>query len=437
MSWKKVRLGDVCRIEKGNIGITKAIAGEFPLVVLGEERKSHNEYQFDDEAVVVPLVSSTGHGDRSMKRIHYQSGKFSIGSILCAVIVRNKSELSTEFLYRYLDLNKEKELVSRMKGMANVSLSINSIADVEIPIPPIDIQKSIISKLNSIENSNFSISNEFNYQLDLLKKLRQQILQDAIQGKLIPQDPKDEPASKLLERIKAEKEQLISEKKIKKEKPLPKFQPEEIPFEIPESWVWCRLGELVLSYQNGISKRNASIGNKVIVLRLADIINSKISLNHTREIRLTEEEFENYKLQNDDILVTRVNGSIDIVGSFTLVNTDEVKFTVCDHLIRMRLWNNSILSKFIHCIGRSKHLRIAVENNFKTTSGQKTINQGHLDKLLIPFPPLDEQFRIVTKIEQLMKLCDELEQTIHLNQNYTRQLLQVSLIEALEPKAKN
>ena len=177
MSWGKVTLGEVCRIEKGNIGIMKATQGDYPLVVLGEERRTHNEYQFDGEAVVIPLVSSTGHGDRSMKRIHFQRGKFSVGSILCTVMPKDSSTLSAEFLYRYLDLNKEKELVSRMKGMANVSLSIKSIAEVEIPLPPIQTQKQIVNSFKYIETQTNTLSSEQSLQLDLLKKLRQQILQ--------------------------------------------------------------------------------------------------------------------------------------------------------------------------------------------------------------------------------------------------------------------
>jgi type I restriction enzyme S subunit len=121
MSWKKVKLGEICTIEKGAIGIQKASPGEYPLVVTGEERKSHNEFQFDDEAVIIPLVSGTGHGHASIKRIHFQKGKFALGNILCAVIPKDKTQVSAEYLYRYLDLNREIELVARMKGMANVT----------------------------------------------------------------------------------------------------------------------------------------------------------------------------------------------------------------------------------------------------------------------------------------------------------------------------
>jgi type I restriction enzyme, S subunit len=189
MVWGKATLGEVCRIEKGNIGILKATQGDYPLVVLGAERRTHNEYQFDGDAVVIPLVSSTGHGDRNMKRIHFQTGKFSVGSILCAVMPLDSSTLSAEFLYRFLDLNKEQELVSRMKGMANVSLSIKSIAEVEIPIPPIQIQQEIVNSFKYLETQTNSLSSEQALQLDLLKKLRQQILQDAVQGKLLNSSP--------------------------------------------------------------------------------------------------------------------------------------------------------------------------------------------------------------------------------------------------------
>ncbi len=86
MSFGKLSLGELCTITKGTTGIQKAIPGEFPMVVTGEDRKSHNEYQFDDEAVIVPLVSGTGHGHASIKRIHYQTGKFALGSILLTII---------------------------------------------------------------------------------------------------------------------------------------------------------------------------------------------------------------------------------------------------------------------------------------------------------------------------------------------------------------
>lgn len=404
MSWKTMKLGDACTIEKGNIGIMKAIPGDFPLVVLGDERRSHNDYQFDTEAVIIPLVSSTGHGHRSMKRIHYQSGKFSVGNILCAVIPKDKTTLSTEFLYRYLDLNKEDELVSRMKGMANVSLPMKSIADVEIPVPPIEIQRGIIKRLEKVEKSNGALSSEHTIQLDFLRKLRQQILQDAVHGKLVPQDNKDEPASKLLELIKAEKEKLFQDKKIKKEKPLPEIKPEEIPFEIPENWVWCRLGEVItMIYGNSLIKAQCKINGKYPVYGSNGIVGY----------------FDKFLTDKRAIIIGRKGSAgalnICVVPSWTT----DVAFYVEE--------NTNFNFHFSYYLLKSLELETLGKGI------KPGVNRSEVYNIPIPVPPLKQQDRIVTKIEQLMKLCDELEQSIQQNQKYTQELLQVALKEALEP----
>ncbi len=427
MSWDVRTIGEVCTLEKGNIGITKAIDGEYPLVVLGEERKTHNEFHFDDEAVIIPLVSSTGHGHRSMKRIHYQSGKFSVGNILCTVIPKDKSILSAQYLYRYLDLNKETELVSRMKGMANVSLPMKSIAEVEIPIPPIEVQHDIISKFEALEESNNTLQDEQSYQLDLLKKLRQQILQYALQGKLVPQDPNDEPASVLLERIKAEKEKLVREKKIKKEKPLPLIKPEEIPFEIPENWVWCRLGEIVEYTVNKDIHRDFSPETLINYVDIDAIDNQHYKIRESkikpvgelssRARRVLKEGFILYSLvrpylNNIAIIENEKDNYIGSTGfavfSGIMVDNKYVKYF--------------LLSDYV----RKKYLELL--SGFNSPS----ITFDAFNSTIFPLPPLKEQTRIVTKIEQLMKICDELEQSIQQNQKYTHELLQVALKEALQ-----
>jgi type I restriction enzyme S subunit len=431
MIWEKVKLGEVCHIEKGNIGILKATQGEYPLVVLGEERRTHNEYQFDGEAVVIPLVSSTGHGDRSMKRIHFQSGKFSVGSILCAVMPKDNKTLSAEFLYRYLDLNKERELVSRMKGMANVSLSIKSISEVEIPIPPIEIQREIVIKFDAIETSNHALLSEHNHQHDLLTKLRQQILQDAVQGKLVPQDPNDEPASKLLERIKAEKEKLVREKKIKKEKPLPPIKPEEIPFEIPENWQWCRLGETG-DFNRGKSKHRPRNDEKLFV-------NGSYPLVQTGDVAQSKYHkflIETYSSSYNDVGLSQ--SKLWKKGTFCITiaaNIAEVGFLNIDACVP-----DSVVTFYSIPEFRVKYLQYyfqTVKNEitaYAPATAQKNINLGIIQELVFPLPPSREQARIVDKVEALMHICDELEKTIQQNQTYTQELLQVALKEAFEPR---
>ena len=157
MNYKKVKLSEICTIEKGATGITKAIEGQYPMVTMAEARSSHNEYQFDAKAVIIPLVSSSGHGHASMKRIHYQEGKFALGSILCAVIPKNDEEVSAKFLYNYLSFQKETLLVPLMRGAANVSLSVKSIASVEINLPSITVQNELVQRLDIINSLKYQI----------------------------------------------------------------------------------------------------------------------------------------------------------------------------------------------------------------------------------------------------------------------------------------
>jgi type I restriction enzyme S subunit len=243
---------------------------------------------------------------------------------------------------------------------------------------------------------------------DGVKKLRELILTLAMQGKLVKQDPKDQPAIVLLKEIEAEKKRLIKDGRIKNQDSLPPIKPEEIPYEIPKKWEWVRLGNLMPEFQNGISKRGSNSGIETIVIRLADITGFEVSLTDTRSIKLTKEEFSKYQLKEHDILITRVNGSIDLVGSF--IQASNLKnITYCDHFIRMRLAHGIADSQFICKIAGSSFLRKQIKSKFITTAGQKTVNQGHISSLILSLPPLAEQKRIVAKIDQLMALCDKLE----------------------------
>jgi type I restriction enzyme S subunit len=175
--WAWIRLGDYFSVEKGLIGIQKAIDGIFPLVVTGEERLFHNEAHFEGKAVIIPLVSSTGHGHASLKRIHYQEGKFAVGNILACVMPLFPMYFNMKFIYNYLDAYKEFFFVEKMKGAANVSLKISSIKETPIPLIPIEIQtkyEDLIIFCNGLEQS---VKESQGYN----EKLLQQVLREALQ----------------------------------------------------------------------------------------------------------------------------------------------------------------------------------------------------------------------------------------------------------------
>ena len=423
MTWPTVKLGEVCSIEKGNIGIMKAIPGEYPLVVLGEDRRTHNEYQFDDEAVVIPLVSSTGHGHRSMKRIFFQSGKFSIGSILCAVVPKDKSVLSAEFLYRYLDFNKENELVGRMRGMANVTLPMKEIALVEIPLPPLDEQRKLVQEFQKLETNNNEITNELSPQLDLVSQLRQAFLREAMQGKLVPQDERDEPAEILLQKIKTEKAKLIADGKLREGKIAAKVKPHEKPFEIPISWVWCRLGDIVQSTQGvQIPKDQQTSSLRAGFRRYLYI--SDFEANH--ELKYVEDKYPTKVVTKNDLIVVNTGATSGKIyrGIDGILSNNLFKVSFDQH----RLNPDFIYSFVTSAVFRDFQRRL-VKGAANPHMGHKNFNAT-----VFPLPPLAEQERIVAKLEKLMAYCDELEANIRTSKHHAETLLQVALKEALEPR---
>lgn len=144
-------LSDCCMIVKGTTPIQKAISGEYPLVVTTSERKTSSSYQFDAEAVCIPLVSSRGHGVASLNHVYYQSGRFALGNILCALIPREPANVMAKYLYYYFEQTKEYTLVPLMKGGANVALHVSDIEKIWVPIPPVDDQRKIVKQLETVD----------------------------------------------------------------------------------------------------------------------------------------------------------------------------------------------------------------------------------------------------------------------------------------------
>lgn len=245
-----------------------------------------------------------------------------------------------------------------------------------------------------------------------IDQFKQTILQLAVMGKLAPQDPNDEPASELLKRIQAEKAKLIAEGKIKKDKPLSPITEEEKPFVLPQGWEWVRLEDLMPEFQNGASSRGDSGGESVVVLRLADIKDRRISLEQPRELLISPNMIDKYRLSMGDILVVRVNGSADLVGGFVVceLNFDGI---YCDHFIRMRIPQKILNPRFLALVGASQLVRDRIKDLFVTTAGQKTVNQGHIGSLIIPLCSVVEQHRIVAKVDELMALCGTLKAQIN------------------------
>ncbi len=441
--WKKVKIGDVCKIVKGSTGIASAEPGEYPLVVTAEERKTCSTYQFDCEAVCIPLVSSSGHGKKSLKNVHYQSGKFALGTILCAVIPNDSNELDARFLRQYLLFYKDTILVPLMKGAANVSLSMKDIATVEFPLPPIEKQRELSELFVSLQEKERILQVEYTKQFEYTKQLRQNILQDAIEGKLTEEWRKENPVIKgnpdfdaeaLFEKIQEEKRHTDSELPLetslrirnskKKEKSLPEITEDEKPFEIPEGWKWVRLGEICEGFMYGTSAKSLPSG-KCPVLRMGNIQNGKIDwekLVYTNN----DEEIEKYLLKQYDLLFNRTN-SREMVGKTAIFESTQ-KTIYAGYLVKFRPINSN--PYFVNIVLNSKTHREWC-NEVKTDAlGQSNINAEKLKNFVVPLPPLAEQKEIVRVVESQLAKVDQLENQITEREEMTKQLMQSIMKDA-------
>ncbi len=424
----KYRLGDICSITKGTTGIMKAIPGRYTMIALGETDKTHNEFQFDTKAVIIPLVSSTGHGHASMKRVKYCEGKFALGNILCAVIPNDESFVLAKYLHIYLHWNREELLVSQMKGMANVSLPMNRIADVMVTVPSIEKQTEIVQLEKNLIDKEIRANKLFADQLTQLENLNQAILQEAVQGKLVPQDPKDEPASELLKRINVEKAKLA-----KKEKPLPPIKSEEIPFTIPEHWVWCRLGEICLKITDGThhSPTNTKTG-QIKYVTAKNIKDDGIDLSNITYVAETihKEIFSRCNPSKGDILYIKDGATTGIV---TINQLDE-EFSMLSSVALLKL-PKYIFNKFLMYSIRSPFFyKSTREGMYGVAITRVTLQK--INNLLIALPPLSEQKRIVAEIEMQLAKTKQLKELIIANQQATEQLLKALLHQAFEVKEK-
>ncbi|HHR9850399.1 TPA: restriction endonuclease subunit S [Salmonella enterica subsp. enterica serovar Concord] len=262
--------------------------------------------------------------------------------------------------------------------------------------------------------------------------LKQTILQLAVMGKLVPQDPNDEPASELLKRIAQEKAQLVKDGKMKKQKPLPPISDEEKPFELPDGWEWVKLGNILHDIKYGTSQKCDYNILGYPVLRIPNIVKGIIDLADIKYGALTDSELKDLTLNKNDLLFIRSNGSTNIVGQSTLVQHDLKDHAYAGYIIRVRLHNEYINARYINMVMKSNLIREQIEGPIRTTTGVKNINSNELMGLLVPLPPKNEQGIIIKKINEIDTTLSNLKVSIQ-----SAQQTQVHLADALTDAAIN
>ena len=312
--------------------------------------------------------------------------------------------IDKKFLYYFLSDPHKVLGETKLHGSTMKHVTKTNMEKLPFPLPPLEEQKRIVAKIEKIMplvdeyaesyNRLQKIDNEFE------DKLKQSVLQYAMEGKLVKQDPSDEPASELIKKIENEKAELIKEGKIKKSKKLPAITDEEKPFDIPDSWEWVRL-DTVLDVRDGTHDTPKYVKNGIPLITSKNISNGHLDFSNIKYI--SEKDFteinKRSNVEKGDIIFAMI-GSI---GNPVIVDTDR-KFGI-KNVALLKNINHSLDMNFV------LHYLYLLENLWiKNASGavQKFISLKKIRSSLIPFPPLEEQRRIVEKVEELQSSISNL-----------------------------
>ena len=265
-----------------------------------------------------------------------------------------------------------------------------------------------------------------------IKDLRQTILNLAVRGKLVEQDPNDEPTGEALTRIGIEREELVQRKIIRHEKPLTKIDADEPPFEIPSDWQWKRIGEVVLFTQYGTSTKSIHSEQGIPVLTMGNIQDGAVVWGNEKKIPATSEELPALFLEKFDLLYNRTN-SAELVGKTGIYLGEDDCKTFASYLIRIQLSQTSSSPRYMNLAMNARVFReTQIVPLIKKQTGQANVNGTALKNMLVPLPPLAEQNRIVARVDELMTCCDQLEASLATGNDTRRCLLDALLYEALE-----
>ena len=435
-NWQKVKIGDFLFERKGRYKPNDEQISNLPRIekidfsgnfhIGNKDSKTDMILIKDGDLVISGINVAKGamgiySGEDVTATIHYSSYTF------------DSNKINVEYFKRFLKSSEFIELLNeQVKGGIKTEIKPKHILPLEIQLPDINTQAQIVQHFENVEDDIADVIQEVLTGQSLLKQLKQTILQEAIEGKLTvkwrAENPTISTAKELLEQIKTEKEKLVKDKKIKASKPLAPINENEIPFDIPSAWEWCRLGEIANGFQYGTSTKS-KINGKVPVLRMGNIQNGRILLE---ELVYTdnESEIEKYSIEYNDLLFNRTN-SRELVGKTAIYSFQE-KVIYAGYLIKysMILSNSHYINYVMNSIFHYKWCAKVRSDAL----GQSNINATKLQSYIVPLPPLEEQKEIVATIEKLFILCNELESEINQNKVTVDNLMATVLKEAFETK---
>ena len=382
-------------IQKGKIDFT------FESFIPESVSRSLKRSQIRKKCLLTPYVGTIGN-------IAIFNGEFKahLGSNVGKIELYNAPNhvfVFEEFVFYYLKSSLGyQELIKFKKATAQESISIDAIRNVVIPIPPLAEQKRIVDKIDLLFSRISCIENGLLEIYRLSELTRKKILDLAIRGKLVDQIPEEGSAEDLYQQIQEEKQNLIKEGKLKKEKPLAPIEDDEIPFDIPEDWKWVRLRSIVFNHGQKTPNQN------FMYIEINSIDNTTQKL--TNDINIVTPEKAPSRARKivceGDILYATVRPYLHnmciVEGEFQYEPIASTGFAVmtCIKGVLNKYLFYSLLSPFFD--------KYANDSENSKGISYPAINDEKLYKALIPLPPLAEQKRIVAKVEELLALCDKL-----------------------------
>lgn len=360
MSLRRYKIDEVCQLVRGTSPTLKTPPGPYPLVVTAEFRRSADTWQIKGPAVCVPLISSTGHGDAALHRVHYQEGRFALANLLVALLPNNTDICDAKYLYHLLMARKDQLFVPLMLGTANVSLKERDIAEVEIPLPPLAEQRRIVARIE-----------ELAAQIHEARALRQQ-------------------ATTETEALRAAQANFIfSNSKLDK-------------------WPKRRLDEIA-EIRSGVTLGRQLVGKtiKLPYLRVANVQDGHLRLDEIKEVEVLETEAAKWQLLEGDLLLTE-GGDWDKLGRGTVWRNEIPNCIHQNHIFRVRTRIDEFIPEFLVAIIGSPVGKAYFQEASKQTTNLASINQRQLKSFTVVQPPIPEQRRIVAELDALHAEVDTL-----------------------------
>lgn len=424
-SWRWIRMKDCATIIGGYAFPSASIKGEKGVRVIrisdinekGFVNKSvvrYNGHENLNKFKIIPqdiLIAMTGGTVGKSLFVQQMDEDMLLNQRVA--IIRNNGQYAP-----YIDIVVKsphiKSFINDKKNSTNDNISMGDINSFLVPLPPLAEQKRIVAKLEEllpiVEQYGKAQKELDELNAALPARLRQSILQEAISGKLVPQDERDEPAYLFLERLQNIKEGLVKQKILKKDAlSFGVVKEEDIPFEIPANWEWRYLGDLVYLISGTSYKKDDVCNNGIRILRGGNIVNDKLILADDDVFLSEEYRSEEKNIKPNDIVIVASTGSKKVIGKPALVQ-EPIADTQIGAFLRIVRPIDAAYVPYLWTLFRSEYYRGHIRDLVKGTN-INNIKEEYLTYMPIPLPPLAEQKRIVAKIEELFEQINRLNET--------------------------